>query len=160
MNNDIDATGTELFLSLDGSAALKFDCPTAINSIGFTTNEVANGCLDSTSDTSRPGKPKLNGITVPYNVQAGSEAHEYLANLPNSPIVELPYCIALSDGVADPTITAGAFVAPGGAGTESRSSYIGTCFVSGNSVDVNNGGIVTGSFTFMPQTQTFIPKAA
>jgi hypothetical protein len=158
MNNDIDATGTELFLSLDGTTVLKFDCPTAINNIGFAAGEVANGCLDSTSDTSRPGKPKLNAITVPYIVQAGSEAHEYLANLPNSPIAELPYCVALSDGTADPTITTGAFVAPGGAGTETRSSYIGTCFVSANAVSIDNG-IVTGSFTFMPQTQTFTPKA-
>jgi hypothetical protein len=158
-DNSFDATGTELFLSLDGTTVLKFDCPTAINGIGFTTNEVNNGCLDDVADTSRPGKKKLNAVTVPYNVQAGSEAHEYLANLQNNVTEEIPYCIALSDGTADPTITAGAFVAPGGSGTETRSSYIGTCFVSANSAEIQNGNIVTGSFTFMPQSQTFIPKA-
>lgn len=157
-DNSFDATGTELFLSLDGTTVLKFDCPTAISNIGFSAPEVPNGCLDSTSDTGRPGKPKLNAINVPYIVQAGSEAHEYLANIPNSPITELPYCVALSDGTADPTITTGAFVGPGTAGSETRSTYKGTCFVSANAVSIDNG-IVTGSFTFMPQTQTFTPKA-
>ena len=160
-DNSLDATGTEFFLSLDGTTALKLDCPTAINGIGFSTSEVPNGCLDSIADTSRPGKKKLNTITVPYNVQTGSEAHEYLLNLVNNPTEEVPYAVAWSDGTDDPTIVAGEFAAPGTDPAFTRTVTAGTGYVASNNIDINNGAIYSGSFTFMPQSQatTFKPSA-
>lgn len=160
-DNSHDATGTELFLSLDGTTVLKFDCPTAINGIGFTSAKVPNGCLDDTADTSRPGKKTINDITVPYNVQANSEAHEYLLNLVNNPTEELPYAIGWSDGTDDPTIASGEFVAPGVDPAFTRTVTHGTGYVLSNNVDINNGSIYSGSFTFAPQSQvtTFKPAA-
>lgn len=158
-DNSLDATGTEFFLSLDGTTVLKFDCPTAINGIGFTTGEVPNGCLDDTADTSRPGKKKLNTLSVPYNVQVGSEAHEYLMNLVNNPTEEIPYAIGWSNGTDDPTIATGAFVAPGTPGAETRTITHGTGYVASNNIDINNGAIYAGTFTFLPQSQTTVFKA-
>ena len=153
-DNSFDATGTELFLSLDGTSVLKFDCPTGITGIGFTTGEIPLDCLDSIAETSRPGKKKIQTMTVPYIVMADSDAHEYLMNLINNPTQEIPYLIGYSDGTADPTITDGAF-----ANLPSRSVIKGTGYVASNNVEINNGQVYRGSFTFMPQSQTFVPKA-
>ena len=100
-DNSIESQGTELFLSLDGTTVLKFDCPTALNGIGFTAGEIPNNCLDSVTETSRPGRKKLNAFSVPFIVQEGSEAHEYVLDLVNNATAEVPYAIALSNGTGD-----------------------------------------------------------
>ena len=158
-DNSIESQGTELFLSLDGTTVLKFDCPTALNGIGFTAGEIPNNCLDSVTETSRPGRKKLNAFSVPFIVQEGSEAHEYVLDLVNNATAEVPYAIALSNGTDDPTLTAGAFVAPGGVGTETRTIAHGTGRVSGVTVDINDGDLVRGSFTFLPETLAWVYKA-
>lgn len=160
-DNSLDATGTELFLSLDGTTVLKFDCPTAVNGIGFSTDAIPNGCLDEIANTTRPGKKTINALTVPYNVQKGSEAHEYLINLVNNPTEEIPYAIAWSDGTADPVLTAGEFGAPGTDPAFTRTVTVGTGYVASNNIDINNNAIYAGSFTFTPQSQvtTFKPVA-
>lgn len=154
-DNSIDSQGTELFLSLDGTTALKFDCPTALNGLGYTTAEINLDCLDNTVETTRPGKKRLNPFTVPFIVQDGSEAHEWLLNTTNSPTEEVPYCIGLANGTADPTLTTGAFVAPGVDPNFTRTCVIGTGYVGNLTIDANNGDVVRGSFTFSPQSQTW-----
>ncbi len=160
-DNSLDSTGTELFISLDGVAVLKIDCPTAVNGLGFSTDAIPNGCLDEIANTTRPGKKTLNALSVPYNVQRGSEAHEYLINLVNNPTEEIPYAIGWSDGIADPTIAAGVFVPPGTPPAYTRTFTIGTGYVASNNIDVNNNAIYSGTFTFTPQSQvtTFKPVA-
>lgn len=157
-DNSIESQGTELFLSLDGTVVLKFDCPTALTGIGFTAGEIPTNCLDSLNESSRPGRKKLNAFSVPFIVQEGSEAHEYMLNLQNNATAEVPYAIALSNGTSDPTITAGEFVPPGG-GTPTRTIAHGTGRVSGVTVDVADGDLVRGNFTFLPETLTWVFKA-
>lgn len=156
-DDTIDSQGTELFLSFNGTTVTAFDCPTAITGMGFTTNEMDNGCLSDTVQTTKPGKKRLNSITVPYRVISGSVAHRWLMDQTNQPSVELPYCIGWADGTADPSLSAGAFQAPGGS-NPTRTCTIGTCFVGGNTIDFNDGEVVTGTFTFSPQSQTTVHK--
>lgn len=147
-DGSIDSQGTELFLSIDGTAVLKFDCPTALTGLGYDSSEIPLDCLDSVNETSRPGKKKLRPFTVPFIVQDGSEAHEWLLDTTNNPTVEIPYAIGLSNGTADPTITAGAFVAPTGRTVVTGKGYAGSL-----TVDANGGDVLRGSFTFSPQSQ-------
>lgn len=159
MDNSYDSQGTDLFLSFDGTAGVKFDCPTAFNGLGFTTSEIPLDCLDAVVETSRPGKKKLNAFTVPFILQAGSAAHEWLTDSSNNPTEEIPYAIALSDGTANPTLTAGEFVAPGTSPAFTRTIIAGTGYVGSLSIDVNNGDVLRGSFTFSPQAQVWTRKA-
>jgi hypothetical protein len=157
-DNTFDSTGTELYLCLDGTTVAVFDCPTAINGLGFTSAEMSTGCLTSTVNTTRPGRKTLSPVTVPFRLISGSETHEWIVDQANLAASEIPYFIGLSDGTADPTVAAGVFVNAGGAGTETRSGFKGTCYVSAVTIDVNDGEVVTGSFTFHPQSFTPVRK--
>ncbi len=144
---NIDSQGTEMFLSPDGTTILRFPCPTAINGIGFTTDSRVSGCLDAPINTPRVGRKTLNSITVPFEVQAGDEAHQMIIGTMNNPLVEMPYIICDSQGVADPTLVAGAFVAPA-----DRDGYVGKATVSNLTIDYAGNADQTGSFTLAPRT--------
>lgn len=158
--NLIDSEGTELFLSLDGTTVLAFDCPTGITGMGFTAAERSSSCLNETIAKSRPGKRTLSNFQVPFRLTAGSEAHQYLLSLSKEGEVnaEIPYAIGLSDGTPDPTLTAGAFVAPGTPPNYTRTFAIGTLYVGGVSIDATDGEDVLGTFTAMPQSQEWFFK--
>lgn len=161
-DNLIDSEGTELFLSFDGTTATAFDCPTGITGLGFTTAERTSSCLNETISKSRPGKRTLSAFQVPFRLIAGSEAHAYLLSLSKEgeANVELPYAIALSDGTADPTLTAGAFVAPGTSPNFTRTVAIGTLYVGSVTIDMADGEDVMGTFTAMPQSLEWFLKPA
>ncbi len=160
MDNSYDSQGTDLFLSIDGTAVIKFDCPTALNGLGYTTAEINLDCLDAIIETSRPGKKKLSAFTVPFILQGGSDAHAWLLDTTNNPTEEIPYAIGLSDGTADPTLTAGAFVAPGTPPAFTRTVITGTGYAGSMTIDANNGDVIRGSFTFSPQSQVWTRKPA
>jgi len=162
MDNLIDSEGTELFLSLDGTTVLAFDCPTGLTGLGFTAAERESSCLNETISKSRPGKRKLSNFQVPFRLIAGSAAHQYLLNLAKEgeANLELPFAIGLSDGTADPTISSGAFVAPGTPPNYTRTFAIGTLFVGSVSVDATDGEDVLGTFTAMPQSLEWFFKPA
>lgn len=147
-----DAQGTELFLSTDGTTIAKFDCPTAITGLGYSTAEINEDCLDAPFATTRPGRKTLSPFTVPFIVQRGSEIHQWLLNSANSPSELIPYAIADSDGLADPTLTDGEFVAPIASGDYTRTVAVGTGYIGNLTIDYNNGDLKRGSFTFSPQT--------
>ena len=161
-DNLIDSEGTELFLSFDGTTATVFDCPTGITGLGFTTAERTSSCLNETISRSRPGKRTLSAFQVPFRLTAGSEAHAYLLGLSKEgeANVEIPYAIALSDGTADPTLTAGAFVAPGTSPNFTRTVAVGTLYVGGVTIDMSEGEDVLGTFTAMPQSLEWFLKPA
>ena len=156
-DDTIDSQGTELFLSFNGTDVVAFDCPTAITGLGFTTNEMDNGCLSSTVQTTKPGKKRLNTVSVPFRLISGSVAHQWLLDQTNAASVEIPYAVGLADGTVDPTLSAGAFVVPGGSNPQ-RTFATGTAFVSGVTIDANDGETVNGTFTFMPQSQVWTHK--
>lgn len=151
-----DSDGTELFLSLDGTTVINFDCPTALTGLGFTAAEREQSCLNNPISTSKPGKRKLNAFQVPFRVTRGSDAHQYLLGLSEeaNPNLELPYAVGWTDGTADPDLdTSGAFVAPGTGPAWTRTTTVGSLYVSAVSFDFNDGQDVMGSFTAMPQSQ-------
>ena len=156
----IDAQGTELFLSIDGTAAAKFDCPTAITGGGYSTAEINEDCLDAPFATTRPGRKTLSPFTVPFIVQDGSEVHEWLLNTANGPSELIPYAIAMSNGTDDPTLTGGVFAAPGTAPAYTRTAVVGDGYIGNLTWDANNGDVWRGSFTFSPKTQAWQFKAA
>lgn len=148
----IDAQGTELFLATDGTTSAKFDCPTALTGMGYTTAEINEDCLDSPFATTRPGRKTLSPFTVPFIVQEGSEIHEWLLNSANEPSTLIPYAVALANGVTDPPFASGAYSAPGTAPNYTRTVAAGNGYIGNLTIDVNNGDVVRGSFTFSPQT--------
>lgn len=154
----IESQGFELFISLDGTTVLKFDCPTAIEGIGFSTSERSNTCLDSANETARPGRKKINPFSVPFLMQAGSTGQEYILDGTDNAAAEIPYCIAWSDGTSDPTLSGGAFVAPGG-GTPTRTITHGTGYISALNWGAAENELIRGSFTFSPLTQIYVYKA-
>lgn len=160
MDNTIDADGTELFISLDGTTVLAFDCPTAITGLGFTAAERSSSCLSETVAKSKPGKRTLSNFQVPFRLIAGSEAHQHLLSLTKEGTanIEIPYAVALTDGTADPPITSGAFVPPGTSPNYTRTCAIGTLYVGSVSIDANEGEDVLGTFTAMPQSQEWFFK--
>lgn len=158
--NLIDSEGTDLYLSLDGTTVLAFDCPTGITGLGFTAAERTSSCLNETIARSRPGKRTLSNFQVPFRLTAGSVAHQYLLNLSKEGEVngEIPYAIGLSDGTADPTLTLGAMVPAGTDPNYTRTMAIGTLYVGGVSIDATDGEDVLGTFTAMPQSQEWFFK--
>lgn len=150
-----DSEGTELFLSLDGTTLVAFDCPTGISGLGFTASERESSCLNETVSVSRPGKRKLNAFQVPFRVTAGSDTHAHLLSLSDPTVanIELLYGIGWTDGTADPVIVTGAVKPPGTDPTWTRTVTAGSLFVSAVSFDFTDGSDVMGSFTAMPQTQ-------
>jgi hypothetical protein len=158
-DDTIDSMGTELYLSIDGTTWVVFDCPTAFNGIGFTTSEMANGCLNSTIQTTRPGRKTLSPVSVPFRLIDGSATHEWLLGLINAPSVEVPYFLGLSNGTADPTVALGIFVPPGGLIAPTRSGFMGSTYISSVTLDVNDGEVVSGTFVFTPQSLTPVFKA-
>lgn len=156
MDDTFDSQGTELYLSLDGTTVVAFDCPTGITGLGITSEERDRGCLNETVGASRPGRRRLTAVTVPFRVVKGSEAHQWLMGLldPAEPSVEVPFAIGWSDGTADPALASGAFVAPGTGPAWTRTVTAGTAYVSAVNFDFADGQDVIGSFTFMPQSAT------
>lgn len=161
-DNTFDSEGTELFLSLDGTTVAVFDCPTALTGIGFTASERTSSCLNETTSRTKPGKRTLSSFQVPFRLTAGSDVHEYLLNLSKEGAVngELPFAIGLSDGTADPTLTAGAFVAPGTSPNFTRTVAVGSLYVGGVTIDATEGEDVLGTFTAMPQSLEWFFKPA
>ena len=154
-DNNYDAEGTELYLSLDGTDVIVMDCPTGLSGFGFTAAERDSSCINETISKSKPGKRKLNNPTIQFRVVKGSEAHQYLLSLSEEGVAnpELLYAVGWTDGTADPTIASGAFVAPGTPPNYTRTFTLGSCYVSAVSFDFADGQDVMGSFTFMPQSQ-------
>lgn len=150
-----DSEGSELFLSLDGTTLVAFDCPTGITGLGFSATERESWCLNETISRSRPGKRKLSAFTVPFRVTKGSETHKYLLSLSEEGVanIELPYGIGWSDGTSDPVLTAGEVTPPGTSPNWTRTVTAGSMFVSSVSFDFADGEDVMGSLTAMPQTQ-------
>lgn len=146
-DNTIDSVGSELFLSFDGATVVAFDCPTAINGLGFTSTQMNTSCLNSPNGTQRPGRRNFTPITVPFRFIDGSAAQEWLLDNMDAAAVEIPYYIGLANGTADPTMSGGLFVAP-----TTRTGFKGTCYVSDLSIDATDGEVVMGSFTFLPQS--------
>ena len=155
MDDVFDSEGTELFISLDGDVSLNFDCPTALTGLGFTAAERERSCLNNPISFSRPGKRKLNAFQVPFRVTRGSAAHKYLLGLTEetNANIEIPYAVAWTDGTADPVLASGEYVAPGIAPAYTRTTTVGSMYVSAVSFDFADGEDVMGSFTAMPQSQ-------
>lgn len=153
-DNTFDSDGTELFLSLNGSVAIQFDCPTAITGLGFTATERTQSCLNSTISNKRAGKRELNAFQVPFRLIAGSQAHQYLMSLFDDATanLEIPYAIALTDGTSDPALVSGSFVAPGSSPNWTRTVAVGDLQVSALTIDFNDGEDVMGSFTALPMS--------
>lgn len=156
-----DSEGTEFFLSLDGTTSVEFDCPTALNNLGFSSSERERSCLNSTISTSTPGKRKLNAFQVPFRVTRGSAVHKYLIGLSEeaNPNLLLPYAVGWTDGTTAPVLAAGVYASPGTAPAWTRTVTFGDLKVSEVSFSFAEGEDVMGNMTAMPQSQKTTWKA-
>ena len=156
-DNTIESRGTEVFISTDGTTVGKLVCPTGVSGGGVTVNTQEIDCLDASSAYDRPIGRKNKPINVPFVYQSGDTVHKFVLSLINSATLtttETPYCIAFSDGSADPTITAGAFVP-----AASRTQISGKCYITDVSIDVAQGDVIRGSLVITPITTVVTHKA-
>ena len=157
-DNTIESRGTELFISVNGTAAVKLTCPTSIGGGGVSANLQEIDCLDAPQAYDKPTGKKVKPWNVPFIYQGGDTSHAYVLDMLNSAdlsIAEIPFAIAWPDGSADPTITAGAFVPAAG-----RTQITGKGYITDVSVDINNGDVIRGSITLSPTSTVVTKKAA
>ena len=155
-DNTIESRGTELFISVNGTAAIKLTCPTSIGGGGVSANLQEIDCLDAAAAYDRPTGRKVKPWNVPFIVQAGDAAHKFVLEQLNTSTLttqEVPYAIAWSDGATDPTISAGNFTAPSG-----RTSIIGKGYITDVTLDHSGGDVLRASLTLTPTSQTYTAK--
>lgn len=136
----VDSKGTELFLSADGAAVVKFSCPTAITGLGGAGDSVDTTCLDSVEAESRRGFKRPGQINVPFILLPQDASHQQMLDDLDESGETVDWAIGLSDGTADPTITAGVWTLPS---TRSFVRFKG--YVTDVNIDINTGEVVRGT---------------
>ena len=140
--DSVASQGTELFLSADGTAVIKFSCPTGISGLGGGADQIDKTCLDSVEREFARGFKTPAAITVPFILLPTDASHQtILTDLDESGDV-VDWMIALSDGTADPTITTGTWTVP-----TARTSVHFKGYVSDVTIDVASNDVVKGTLT-------------
>jgi len=142
----VKSQGTELFfinpLGSPSAEMVKMACPTGITGLGGAADQVEDTCLDTVGDkTYKPGLGNPGQVSVPFNMIPTNEGHQLLFTLKDAGTV-LKWIACLSDGTADPTISAGSFVAPALRTSLSFSGYIADV-----NIDIATNDLVRGTLT-------------
>jgi hypothetical protein len=138
--------GTELFfinpLGSPSAEMVKLSCPTGISGLGGAADQIEDTCLDTVGDkTFKPGLGNPGQVSVPFNMIPTDDSHQVLFDLKNAGTV-LKWIICLSDGTPDPTISAGAFVAPA-----NRTSITFQGYIADVNLDMATNDLVRGTLT-------------
>lgn len=133
--------GTHLYF-IHEEAAVKLACPTGISGLGGARDQIDVTCLDNTEDREFiAGLGNPGQVSVPFNFIPSDVSHQVLFDLKDSGET-IEWMIAFSDGVADPTVAAGDFVAP-----TDRTSAEFMGFVQDVNIDIATADRVTGTLT-------------
>ena len=138
----VPSQGTELFLSADGTAVVKFACPTGITGLGGARDQIDTTCLDSVEAESRGGFKRPSAISVPFVFLPGESSHQQVMDELNDSGEIVDWMIALSDGTADPTIADGVWTPPSG-----RTSVSFRGYVADVNLDIATNEVVRGTVT-------------
>jgi hypothetical protein len=136
----VQSQGTELFLSSDGTAVVKMSCPTAITGLGGAADAIDTTCLDSVEAESARGFKRPGQINVPFILLPQDASHQTILDDLDASGEVVDWTIALSDGTADPTITAGEWTQP-----TTRTTVAFKGYVADVNIDINTGEVVRGT---------------
>lgn len=137
----IETQGTEIFF-VDPSAPtalVTMDCPTAVSKSGGARNMIEILCLNAIDPEYRAGTRTPTSYSIPFALIPSAASHQLLFDLQESG-APIPFNIALSDGVADPTVALGAIVPATG-----RTSLGFDAIVEDVAIDIATNDVVRGT---------------
>jgi len=142
----VKTQGTELFfintLTSTNNDLVKLACPTGITGLGGAADQIDVTCLDATVDRAYvQGLASPGQVSVPFVMSPTDASHQDLFDLKTSGET-LAWIVCLSDGTADPTVAANAFVAPAG-----RTSFKFSAYVADVALDIATNEVVRGTLT-------------
>jgi len=144
--SSVKTQGTELFYVNTATSSatdmVKLACPTGITGLGGAADQIDVTCLDALEDRSYVrGLSNTGQISVPFIMDPAQASHQDLFDLKTSGET-LAWIVCLSDGTADPTVAANAFVAPAG-----RTSFKFSAYVADVALDIATNEVVRGTLT-------------
>lgn len=149
----VESQGTEIFLLPPGDTTpMVMSCPTSASKSGGERNMIEILCLNATDPEFRAGSRTPTTWSIPFALVPTDTSHQELHDLEESGQI-VPFVIALSDGVADPTVTAGALVPPTG-----RTSFAFDAIVMGVGIEIATNDVVRGTLSLQvsgPVTRTW-----
>jgi hypothetical protein len=151
----IPTQGTQIYFSADATTVDEIGCALAISTGASAADLIDITCLADIVRANMPGLKTLAQCTVSGAVESDDPVYPKLVQLGVSRSI-VPWCIALSDGVADPAIAAGVITPPA-----DRSSYTFTGYVASVSPEIVQNNIVKYNLVIQPETDlVFTPKPA
>ena len=141
----VKTQGTEVFVAdtVTSSVAtlIKMACPTAVTGLGGAADQIDDTCLDATVDRSfARGLGNPGQVTIPFVLKPGEASHQALFDLKDDGSA-VEWCLALSDGTAQPTLDSNdSIVAPA-----SRTSFIFSGYVADITIDIATNEVVRGT---------------
>jgi hypothetical protein len=142
----VKSQGTELYFINTATSSttdfVKMACPTGISGLGGAADQIDVTCLSATTDREYVrGLGNPGQVSVPFILKPTEASQQDLFDLKDSG-EEIDWLIALSDGTAQPTVVADAFVAP-----SARTSFGFTAYVSDINIEVASNEVVRGTLT-------------
>jgi len=116
--------------------------PTGITGLGGAADQIDVTSLDDTTDRayvaglSNPGQ-----VSVPFTFKPGEASQQSLFALKASGAI-IPWLVGLTDGTAEPTVAANAFVVP-----TTRTTVRFSAYVADVSLDIATNEVVRGTLT-------------
>ena len=150
----VKSQGTEIFILPDplDTTAMKMACPTAVSKSGGARTMSEILCLDADDPEFISGSCSSTTWSIPFALVPTDTTHQELFALETLGEA-VPFLIALSDGTAAPTVTAGALVAPAG-----RTSFAFDGIVMEIGIDIATNDVVRGTLSVQqsgPLTRTW-----
>lgn len=138
--------GTHLFImdpDAEAPAIVKFKCPTAITGItAGARSSIDTTCLDATDSSSMEAGLATPGATsIPFIFDPDNGGHQAIFGL-KARGETVRWLVALSDGIASPTITAGEMVPP-----TDRTSFEFSAFIADLDIPIDANEVVRGTLT-------------
>jgi hypothetical protein len=145
MANGLRTQGTEVFfvdtVTASQEALVQMTCPTGVQGLGGARDQIEDTCLDNTEEkTFVAGLGNPGDVTIPFVFNPQASSHELLFSLKAAGDV-LSWCVALSDGSADPTLNTDEGLDP----PANRSSFLFSGFVKDVNIDIATNEVVRGT---------------
>ncbi len=136
----VKTQGTEVFF-VSAAALIRLAAPTGVSGLGGAADQIEITDLDDTVDKQYArGLGNPGQVTIPFNMVPSETSQQALFTLKDSGATT-DWIVCLSDGIADPTYTAG-IVPPA-----SRTSFEFTAYISDVTIDMATNEIVRGTLT-------------
>ena len=137
----VRSQGTELFfLAGDPATVMKMSCPTGVNGMGGTRDQIETTCLDDTEDHQyEAGLGTPGTVSVPFIFKPQEASQQELWNLRQSG-EKISWMVCLSDGSGEPTEGGSGLSAP-----EGRTSLEFVAYVADLTIEVATNDVVRGT---------------